>query len=161
MVEETTHIKENKQSDLENKANNLVKETKLLNLARMANILIFLFGQDKAYSRVGEKKDQEIQMEFPSLGGSLKFTLVSNRENFNCQVGTIENPIARIIINVKKENAIKIVSKIIRLPDSLMGLIKILPMYLSRKIIIKGSLMSAITLCKCMMIGKNKIYRRK
>ena len=86
-------------------------------------------------------------MRFPSLGGSLHFTLVSSKKNFDCRVGNAQDPISIIIINVKKEKAIKIISEIIRLPDNLIGVLKILPKYFTRKLIVK-------------MIGKNQMYMR-
>ncbi len=160
MAEETTDIKETDQLELNTRAKQLIEETKLLNLARMANILIDLFGQEEAFKRVGEREGQEIEMAFPSLGGSFRFTLTSDRQKFNCRVGKPKSPKAIIIINVKKDNVIKTIGGIIKLPDSVVGLLRIVPKYLTRKIKIKGSLITAIKLCRCMMIGKNKAYKR-
>jgi hypothetical protein len=142
------------------KAEQLVKEAKLLNLARMANIVVDLFGLEDAFKRVGEREGQEIEMRFPSLEGSFNFTLVTSKKNFECRIGEAQDPIAIIIINVKKEKTIKILSNIIKLPDNMIGILKILPKYLTRKIKIKGSFIAAIKLCRCMMIGKNQMYKR-
>jgi len=142
------------------RARDLVRETKLLNLARMANILIDLYGLEDAFQRIGKREGQEIEMRFPSLEGAFNFTLVSSKENFECRIGRARDPVAIIIINVKAEKAIKIISEIIRLPDGIVSILKIIPKYLTRKLKIKGSLIAAIKLCRCMMIGKNSMYKR-
>ncbi len=142
------------------KAQSLISEAKLLNLARMANILIDLYGLEESFNRIGKREGQEIEMRFPSLNGAFNFTLVSHKENFECRIGQAQEPISIIIINVKAKKAIKAISEIIRLPDNIIGMLKIIPKYLTRKLKIKGSLIAAIKLCRCMMIGKNKMYKR-
>ena len=155
-----TQIENSQLIDRNQRAEKLVKDAKLLNFAKLANILIDLFGLNDAFQRIGDREGQEVEMEFPSLGGSLTYTLVSNKEKFECRYGRAKDPIAIIVFNVKKENTIKLLSKIIRLKDNLFGIMRILPKYLTRKIKIKGSLISSIKLCRCLMIGKNKMYTR-
>ncbi|MGQ4873945.1 MAG: hypothetical protein ACP6IY_07740 [Promethearchaeia archaeon] len=138
------------------------REAILMNIALLANILIEVFGQDPAFNRIDKKYEgNEIEMFFPSLGGSLKFTLVSNRSLFECRAEKPKNPISIITINVKKEKAIKIVSDIIRQPDNLKGLMFVALKLIMRKIKVKGSLRAAIKFCRCMMIGKNPLYKNK
>lgn len=155
-----TQITNSERKTLSSIASDLVIETKLLNLARMANILIDLYGLEDGFKRIGKREGQAIEMRFPSLHGAFNFTLVPNKENFECRIGEAQNPVSIIIINVNTDKAIKLISEIIRLPDNIIGILKILPKYLTKKLKIKGSLFAAIKLCRCMMIGKNRMYKR-
>ncbi|MFO8017808.1 MAG: hypothetical protein R6U96_04180 [Promethearchaeia archaeon] len=142
----------------------MVRETRLANFAKMANMLIDLFGLEKSFKKYvkEEQEGEQIEMQFPALTGSLKFVLTREIENFEVRVEKAENPAAVIIINVEdKYKATDIVSKIIRSKSNIFGLLKIVPKILTGKIKIKGSFLSALTLCRLMMIGKNKIYKEK
>ncbi len=147
-------------SDFTEKANTLLKETKLLQICKSANILIDLFGLDKSFQKVKPKHlGKQIEMLFPALNGSLTFNIVSKRDDFKCVFGQPKQPAATIVINVKDEKILQLISSIIRLKRNLFGLMRIAPKLLTRKLKIKGSLFSAITLCQSMMIGQHITYK--
>lgn len=142
------------------KANSLLKETMLLQICKSANILVDLFGLDPSFQKVKLKHlGKQIEMQFPALKGSLTFTIVSKREDFKCLFGPPKQPTATIVINVKEENILKVLSSIIRLKRNLFGLMRIVPKMVTRKLKIKGSLFTAITLCQMMMIGQHITYK--
>jgi hypothetical protein len=50
------------------RAENLVRETKVLNIARLAKMLVDLFGLDELFTQVGKREGQKIEMylkEYP------------------------------------------------------------------------------------------------
>jgi len=147
--------------DRKERAQELVKQSALMNFAKMATILIELFGCDPAFKRIGKREGQIIEMFFIDLEGSIYITLVSDRNNFKCHYGKSENPKAVISVKGEREKAIKMISKVICFKDNLFGLIRILPLFIRRKIKIKGSYFAAIKLCRCMMVGKHPMYKRK
>jgi len=141
------------------RAKNLLRETKLLQINKSANILIELFGQEAAFSKIKSKRvGQQIEMGFPALEGSLTFTLVNKREDFNCTYGKPDNPIATIVINVEDDEILNLISSIIRLKSNIIGLLRIAPKLITGKLKVKGSLFSAIKLCQLMMIGHHEVY---
>ncbi|TXT64854.1 MAG: hypothetical protein BAJALOKI3v1_160056 [Promethearchaeota archaeon] len=142
------------------KAKNLLKETKLLNLARLANMLVDLFGLEEGFEKIGKREGQEVEIFIPAYDGYLNFPLVSKKRNFECRAERAKDPVATVIMNVKEEKVLKVFSNIIRSKANLFGLAKLLPKILTRKIKIKGSLMATLSLVKCLMIGKNKIYKK-
>ena len=132
----------------------------LLQIARSAEMLIDIFGFDKAFKRIKSKReDKQVEMYFPYLDGSITFPLVSKIENFKPIYGKTSNPVTRIIINVKVENVLKTISSILILKDNLFGLMKIVPKLITGKLKIKGSLISAIILVRCLMMGKHEMYK--
>ncbi|TXT63519.1 MAG: hypothetical protein BAJALOKI1v1_710014 [Promethearchaeota archaeon] len=143
------------------KAIELLKETKILNITKLANMLIDLFGLDEGFKKVGKRAGQEIELYISALQGSITFPLVSRRENFECRAEKANDPTATIVIDVKEENVLKLLSNIIRSKANIGGLAKLVPKLLSGKVKIKGSLFAALTLVKCLMIGKNEIYKKK
>jgi hypothetical protein len=158
MVESTQKVET--PSELAERARDLLKETKVLQVVKSANMLIDLFGIDKAFKRIKpERVGQQIEMNFPAFNNSITFTLASKKEDFNCIFGKPENPEATIIFNVKPDKTLKAISGILKLKDNLFGLMKILPKLITRKIKIKGSLAAALLLCRMMMIGKHEIYK--
>ena len=131
-----------------------------MNLAKRDSMLIELFGCSPAFKRIGKREGQIVEMYFIDLEGSIHFKLVVDRNQFECRFGKPENPTAIIIVKGEREEVIKIVSKVICLKDNLFGLIKILPLFIKRKIKINGSFIAAIKLCRCMMVGKHPMFKR-
>jgi hypothetical protein len=155
-----SHIKDTESLTSSNKADDLVRKTKISNIARLAKMLVDLFGMDEPFKKVGNRQGQEIEMYLKELNGYITFILPSERANFDCYVKKAENPVARVIIKVEEENIIKVLSKIIRSKANLFGIIKLLKYLIPRKIVIKGSYIAAIKLTKCLMIGKHDVYKK-
>jgi len=122
-------------------------------------MLVDLFGLDEPFRKIGKLETQEIEMHLKDLKGYITFILSSERANFECYAEKAKNPIAKITINVKEENIIKVLSSIIRSKANLFGLIKLLKYLIPRKIKIKGSYIAAIKLTRCLMIGKHEVYK--
>ena len=49
------------------KAENILNETKVLTIARLAKMLIDLFGSDKTFKKIGKKAGHEIELYFKEL----------------------------------------------------------------------------------------------
>jgi hypothetical protein len=148
-----------KKTSTDIKAENLVRETKVLNIARLAKLLVELFGLDEPFKKIGKREGEEIEMYFKELDAHITFTLTSERKNFDCRVKKANKPVARLIINVEEENIISALSSIIRAKSNIFGLKKLLKYLIPGKIKIKGSYVATIKLVRCLMIGKNEIYK--
>jgi hypothetical protein len=159
MVDDITQIEKFHNLNRDLKADNLIRETKILNIARLAKMLIDLYGQDEPFSRVVKYEGKEIELYLKDLGGYLTFILTSEKENFNCHAEKAKHPIATVIVNVKKEKILKVISDIIRSKHNIFGVIKLAKYILPRKIIIKGSYPAALKLARCLMIGKHNMYK--
>ena len=101
MVKIITLAKSSEEPDRTFRAEELVRETKVLNIARLAKMLVDLFGLDEPFKKIGKHEGEEIEMYLKELDGYITFTLVSERQNFECQAQKAKNPSARITINVK------------------------------------------------------------
>ena len=156
---EITQIKNSQLKNRNLRASNLVRETKLLNIARLAKMLVDLFGLDEQFRKVGNREGQEIELYLPSLEGYFTFVLTSDRQKFDVQLGRAKNAVAQVKVKVKEENILKVLSKIIRSKDNIWGLLKVAKLYLTGKVKINGSYFAALTLVRCLMIGKNKVYK--
>ncbi len=161
MVDNITHIEKFHNLNRDLKAENLIRETKILNIARLAKMLVDLYGQDEPFSRIGKYEGKEIELYLKDLGGYLTFVLTSDKGNFNCRAEKAMTPIATIIINVKKEKILKVISDIIRSKHNIFGVIKLLKYIVPRKAIIKGSYIAAIKFARCLMIGKHYMYKER
>jgi len=161
MVTDITQLQEKKDTSRNIKAENLVRETKVLNIARLAKMLVDLFGLDEPFKKVGKREGQEIELFLKELDGYITFILTSDRNKFDTQAVKAKNPIARIIIDVKEEKIVKVISDIIKSKSNVFGLIKLLKYLIPRKAKIKGSYIAAIKLVRCLMIGKNDVYKEK
>jgi hypothetical protein len=143
------------------RAENLVRETKVLNIARLATMLVDLFGLDEPFEKIGKDLEgQEVELYLRNLDGYITFILTSDRQKFECRAEQANTPIAKIMITVKEENIIKVISNIIRSKSNIFGIIKLLKYIIPRKAIIKGSYKAAIKLVRCLMIGKNEVYKQ-
>jgi hypothetical protein len=138
----------------------LVRETKVLNIARLAKMLVDLFGLDEPYTKIGKREGQEIEMYLKELDGYVTFILTNDRKNFECIAKKAKDPVAKISITVKEEKILTILSKIIRSKSNLFGLIKLLRYIIPEKARIKGSYIAAIKLVRCLMIGKHEVYKQ-
>lgn len=159
-MEIISHIEGLKDITSNEKANDLIRQTKISNIARLAKMLVDLFGLDEPYKKIGKYQGQEIEMYLKELDGYITFIVPSERAHFNCFVKKAENPVAKVIIKVKEEKIIKVLSSIIRSKANLFGILKLLKYLIPRKIIIKGSYIAAIKLTRCLMIGKHNVYNK-
>lgn len=124
-------------------------------------MLVDLFGLDEAFQNIGKREGQEIELYVRELEGYITFVLTSDRNKFNCKVERANDPVSRIIINVKEKDIVKVISSIIRSKNNIIGLIKLLKFIIPGKAKIKGSYVAAIKLIRCLMIGKNEVYKNK
>ena len=148
-----------KKIDINIRAENLIKNTKILNIARLAKMLVDLYGQDEPFKKVGKHKGKEIELYLKEFDGYITFILTSDRNNFNCHAEKAIDPVARIIINVKEEKILNVISSIIRSKSNIFGVAKLLKYIIPRKAKIKGSYVAAMKLVRCLMIGKHEMYK--
>jgi len=153
-------IENTENMDINIRAENLIKDTKILNIARLAKMLVDLYGQDEPFKKVSKFEGKEIELYLKELDGYITFIITSDRKNFNCIAEKAKAPVARIIINVKEEKIIPVISSIIRSKSNVFGLAKLLKYIIPRKVKIKGSYVAAIKLVKCLMIGKHELYKK-
>jgi hypothetical protein len=146
-------------SDLNLRAENLIKNTKILNIARLAKMLVDLYGQEEPFKKIGKHEGKEIELYIKELDGYITFILTSKKENFNCHAEKAKNPIATIIINVRKEKILMVISDIIRSKHNIFGVMKLLKYIIPGKAKIKGSYIAALKLARCLMIGKHYMYK--
>ncbi len=152
--------KVDKIEELAVRARELLKETKALQIVKSANMLIDLFGVESAFEKIKHKRiGQQIEFYLQAIDKSLTFTFTKKKDDFKAAFGAPAEPISRIIFNVKEEKILKTISKILVIKDNLFGLVKLMPLLITRKIKIKGSLFAAIVLCRCMMMGKHEMYK--
>jgi hypothetical protein len=142
------------------RAENLVRETKVLNIVRLAKMLVDLFGLDEPFTKIGKYEGQEIEMYLKELNGYITFILTNERKNFECVAKKAKNPVSKISITVKGEKILTVLSKIIRSKSNFFGLIKLLKYIIPGKARIKGSYVAAIKLVRCLMIGKHEVYKQ-
>jgi hypothetical protein len=143
------------------RAETLIRETKVLNIARLAKMLVDLFGSDEPFKKIGDREGQEVEMYLKELDGYITFILTSDRNNFDCHVEKAKDPVARIIITVKEEKILHVISDIIRSKNNIFGLMKLLKYIVPGKAKIKGSLITTLKLVRCLMIGKHEVYKKK
>lgn len=148
-----------KKIDINIRAENLIKDTKILNIARLAKMLVDLYGQDGPFKKVGNFEGKEIELYLKEFDGYITFILTSDRNNFNCHAEKAIDPVARIIINVKEEKILTMISSIIRSKSNIFGLAKLLKYIILGKAKIKGSYVAALKLVRCLMIGKHEMYK--
>ena len=143
------------------KAFELVRETKIANFAKLANMLIDLFGIPEAFKKFVKPKreGQQVEMVFPAINDSLIITLTQDKNKFHALYGKATNPIAKIVFDVKREKLAIEVGKLIRQKSNIFGLLSLVPKLITRKLKIKGSLFGAIAAARIMMIGKHHVYK--
>lgn len=141
------------------KAENIVKETKILTIARLAKILVDLFGSDEAFKKIGKREGHKIEIFFKELDGYITFILTTDRKNFDCHVEKAKNPDSKVTIAVRADKILHVFSKIVRSKSNIFSLIKLLKYFIPGKIKIKGSYITALKWAKCIMIGNHTIYK--
>ncbi len=147
-------------TDRNERAMKLLEQTRILNFARLAKLLVDLFGLDESFKKVGEREGQEVEIQIPSLNGYLSFTLVTKKGDFSSRAERAQNPAATIILDIEKENVIKVLSEIIKSKANVFGFMKLIPLFITGKIKVKGSIFTVLALVRCIMIGNNEIYNK-
>jgi len=156
-----TQIENQESTSIDIKADELTRETKVLNIARLAKMLVDLFGLDEPFKKVGKYEGEEIELHLVELEGYITFILTSEKENFDCVAEKAKSPIARLIIAVEEEKILDLISRIIRSKNNYISLIKFSMFVITGKAKIKGSYLAAIKLVRCLMIGKHEVFDSK
>ena len=156
-----TQIENQESTSIDIKADELTRETKVLNIARLAKMLVDLFGLDEPFKKVGKYEGEEIELHLVELEGYITFILTSEKENFDCVAEKAKSPIARLIIAVEEEKILDLISRIIRSKNNYISLIKFSMFVITGKAKIKGSYLAAIKLVRCLMIGKHEVFGSK
>jgi hypothetical protein len=156
-----TQIENQENTSIDIKADELARETKVLNIARLAKMLVDLFGLDDAFKKVGKYVGEEVELHLVKLEGYITFILTSERENFDCVAEKAKSPIARLVITVEEEKILDLISRIIRSKNNYISLIKFSRFIITGKAKIKGSYVAAIKLVRCLMIGKHEVFDYK
>ena len=161
MVAIISQIEDQEKTSIEFRADDLIRETKVLTIARLAKMLVDLFGLDEPFKKVGKHNNQEIEMYFTELDGYITFILASERVNFDCVAEKAKSPSARLIITVEEEKILSVISSMIRSKNNIFSLIRLLKYIIPGKAKVKGSYVAAIKLIRCLMIGKHEVYSYK
>ena len=156
-----TQIENQESTSIDIKADELTRETKVLNIARLAKMLVDLFGLDEPFKKVGKYEGEEIELHLVELEGYITFILTSEKENFDCVAEKAKSPIASLIIAVEEEKILDLISRIIRSKNNYISLIKFSMFVITGKAKIKGSYLAAIKLVRCLMIGKHEVFGSK
>jgi hypothetical protein len=156
-----TQIENQENTSINIKADELMRETKVLNIARLAKMLVDLFGLDEPFKKVGKYEGEEIELHLVELEGYITFILTSEKENFDCVAEKARSPIARLVITVEEEKILDLISRIIRSKNNNISLIKFSRFIITGKAKIKGSYLAAIKLVRCLMIGKHEVFGSK
>ena len=124
-------------------------------------MLVDLYGLDNQFRRLKKREGQEVELYLPALDGYITLILTSDRNKFDCRVERSKNPVSTIEVKVKEEDILKVLSKIIRSKDNIFGLLKVVKLFILRKVKLKGSMIAALLLVRSLMIGKNRVYKDK
>ena len=153
-----SQIENQEKTSIDFRADDLIRETKVLTIARLAKMLVDLFGLDDPFEKIGKHEGEEIEMYFTELDGYITFILTSERGNFDCRAEKALNPVARLILTVEEGKILGVISSIIRSKNNLFSLIKLMKYIIPGKAKIKGSYVAVIKLVRCLMIGKHEVY---
>ncbi len=146
-------------TNINTRAENLIRDTKILNITRLAKMLIDLYGQEEPFKKIGNLEGKEVELYIKQLEGYITFILTSDKNNFTCHAERANDPIAKIILNVKEEKILTVISNIIRSKHNFFGLAKLLKYVIPGTLKIKGSYIAALKFARCLMIGKHNMYK--
>ncbi|MFX0102300.1 MAG: hypothetical protein ACFFCS_22235 [Candidatus Hodarchaeota archaeon] len=139
----------------------ITRETARLNvLANLFPILVDTFGSEKAKKNLSKIEGKEIVAHIPALNnGSITFKPYGNQ--INTTIGDSENAVGRVWFNVEFDEIMEALSTVIRAPNNIAGLLKLLFKFIiPGKIKIKG-FGPVIKIFLCFMVGKNPMYKEK
>lgn len=150
----------------EQRALDMIRETKIANFAKLANMLIPLFGIPEAFKKYvkPEQEGLDVEMEFPTLQGGLIFTLTREKNKFNARWYSDLRPelrppniVATIVLKIKREKLATFVGRFIHKKSNALGFLSLVPKLITRKIKFRGSISASLALARIIMLGKGNI----
>ena len=149
-------------SNRSERAINLRNEVRAGVIAKFMDIMIEVYGKPDLHSLerlIKEKRDgAEVEIYFTALEKAI--SIYFSRTKLDARNGKSYNPITKVIFDLPKEQLIPILVELAHTKDNLMGLGKFaLKYYLRKKIKVKGSLFTGITLLRLMFLGKHPIFK--
>ena len=129
--------------------------------AKFLDIMIEVYGKPDLHSleRLIKKKHEgaEVEIYFTALEKAISIYL--SKTKLVVRNGNSYNPATKVIFDVPKEELIPILVELAHTRDNLMGVGKfVFKYYLRRKVKVKGSLFTGITLLRLMFLGKHPLF---
>ncbi|TFG21508.1 MAG: hypothetical protein EU533_05395 [Promethearchaeota archaeon] len=148
-------------SNRSERAINLRNEVRAGVIAKFMDIMIEVYGKPDLHSLerlIKEKRDgAEVEIYFTALEKAI--SIYFSRTKLIARNGNSYNPVTKVIFDVPKEQLIPILVKLAHTKDNLIGLGKfVFKYFLRRKVKVKGSLFTGITLLRLMFLGKHPLF---
>ena len=133
-----------------------------IRLGVMANLLrlfIEIYADEKRYKLLDDLNGEEIQFEFPNLGGSILFKIYDRR--IIETVGSSEDAVATLIMSASKDDVLTEMQPILRNSNGFFGLLKLIWWMMKGGVAKRGSTMKALKFIRVIMMGNSKEYKKQ
>jgi len=104
-----------------------------------------------------KREGNDVELYFPALKSSILITLTKTR--LFARNGGSEKAVTKVTFDVPKKEIIPVFIDLAHTRDTLFGLLKVIfKYYLRKKIKVKGSLFTGITLLRLTLLGKHPLF---
>lgn len=147
--------------DRSERAQQLRSEARVGVFGKFLDIMTAVYGNPDLHNleRLIKKKREghEVELYFPALDNSISITLTKTR--LFARNGSSDKAVTKVIFDVPKKKIIPVFIELAHTRDTFFGLLKvILKYYLRRKIKVKGSIFTGITLLRLTFLGKHPLF---
>lgn len=134
------------------------KDIRLHTLANLFRLVVDIYGLSNSKQKLQALEGEEIEAHLPALDGYLTFKPYGDR--VFAFVRRASNPCGQLALTVPYEEILDVLADVIKLPNTLGGLLRIFTRYVLKgkiKIKLKG-IRAVIRIFKCFMLGKHPMY---
>ncbi|MHA1786117.1 MAG: hypothetical protein ACTSVY_11460 [Candidatus Helarchaeota archaeon] len=133
-----------------------------IRLGVMANLLrmfIEIYADEKRLKILDGLNGDEIQIEFPNLGGSILFKIYDRR--IIESVGSSEDAVATLVMEAPVEGVVKDLSPVLANSNGIFGVLKLLFNMLKGGVASRGSKMKALKFMRVIMMGNSEEIKKQ
>ncbi len=128
-------------------------------IGNLLRIFIEIYADEKRYKFLDGLNGDEIELEFPNLGGSVLFKIYDRR--IIDTVGGSEDATVKLIMKAPKENVVQEMQPILQNSNGIIGILKLVWWMIKGGVAKRGSLMKALKFMRVIMMGNSKEFKKQ
>ena len=128
-------------------------------IGNLLRIFIEIYADEKRYKLLDGLNGDEIQLEFPNLGGSVIFKIYDRR--IIDTVGSSEDAAVTLVMKAPKEDVVKEMQPILQNSNGLVGILRLVSWMIKGGVAKRGSLMKALKFMRVIMMGNSEEFKKQ
>jgi len=128
-------------------------------IANLLRLLIEIYADEKRYKLLDDLNGEEIQFEFPNLGGSVLFKIYDRR--IIETVGSSEDAVTTFVMKAERDEVLTAMQPILKNSNGFFGMLRVIGWMIKGGVSKRGSTWKGLKFIRVIMMGNSEEYKKQ